>query len=157
MAGLIPWRSRGLERWDPFREFESIQEQMNRLFSSAFGRGGLLAEEEGQAGAWAPTVDVVDAKDRLRIKAELPGLKKDDIQVSVEDSSVVISGEKKEEKEQKEEGFIRRESTYGSFYRSIPLPSGADPNKIDASYKDGVLELTIPKSEQAKPKQITVK
>ena len=112
---------------------------------------GLQAES-----AWSPAVDVYDNKDNLVIKADLPGIKQNEINVSVEDDILTIKGEKKKETEVKEDNFYRLERAYGSFERSFTLPTNVDASKIKAAYKDGVLELTLPKKEETKPKQIKV-
>lgn len=151
---LIPWKQR--EVWgDPFRELEQIQHEMNRLFNFSLerrtGRDAELWE-----GKWSPAVDVYDSKDTIVVKADLPGMNKDEIDVSVQDDTLIIKGEKKEEKEVKEKGYIRTERFSGSFSRVIALPSGVNTAKVAATYKNGVLELTLPKKEGAKPKQIKV-
>jgi HSP20 family protein len=149
---LIPWKNRetGL---DLFEDLEDFQREMNHLFDVRFhrplktGNGGNL---------WAPEVDIVDDKDQIKVKADLPGLKKEDIEVDLEDDVLTIKGEKKEEKEIKEKNCIRSERYYGAFHRSFTLPSSIDGSKVNAGYKDGVLEITLPKKEGAKPKQIKV-
>ncbi|MBI3616889.1 MAG: Hsp20/alpha crystallin family protein [Candidatus Omnitrophica bacterium] len=113
--------------------------------------------EKGNGGAlWAPAVDIIDEKDDIRVRADLPGMKKEDIEVSVNNDTLSIKGEKKEEKEIKEKDYVRSERYYGAFQRSFTLPAGVDPQKVNAAYKDGVLEITLPKREDAKPKQIKV-
>jgi Molecular chaperone (small heat shock protein) len=151
---LIPWKSR--EAWsDPFRELEQIQNTMNRLFDVSLGRhtGKELMAWDTE---WDPAVDVYDSKDAIVVKADLPGVNKEDIDISVLNDTLVIKGEKKQEKEVKEKGSIRSERFYGSFQRAITLPGGVDTGKVTAAYKNGVLELTLPKKEDAKPKQIKV-
>jgi HSP20 family protein len=112
----------------------------------------LPVEEIG----WMPAVDVLEKDDKFVVKAELPGMKEEDISVSVVGDTLTIKGEKKTETEVKEEDYYRCERAYGSFYRSIPLPSTVDAGKIEASYQDGVLEVTLPKAAEVKPKKIAV-
>ena len=138
----------GLTRWEPGRELQ-------RMFEEMFGRGE--GEEGGWvAGAWAPPVDLYETDDAFMVKAELPGLSKDDIQVEVHDRTLTLRGERKHEAEVKEERYHRRERAYGSFQRSFWLPTTVDANQVKASFKDGVLELRIPKHETAKPKRISI-
>jgi HSP20 family protein len=138
----------GLTRWEPGRELQ-------RMFEEMFGRG---EGEEGSwvAGAWAPPVDLYETDDAFMVKAELPGLTKDDIHVEVHDRTLTLRGERKHEAEVKEERFHRRERAYGSFQRSFWLPTTVDANQVKASFKDGVLELRLPKHETAKPKRISI-
>lgn len=150
----VLWKSKEA-RWNPFREFEVLQDEMNKLFNFSLGRynekdGGTLE------AAWTPAIDVLDGKNNIRILAEIPGLNKEDIQVSVDGDILTIHGEKKKEEEKKEEGYVRTERTYGAFYRAMTLPKGIDTASVKANYKNGVLELTLDKKEEAKPKQITV-
>jgi HSP20 family protein len=112
----------------------------------------LPLEEKG----WLPAVDVFEKDDNFVVKAELPGMKEDDINVSVRGDTLTIQGEKKTESEVKEENYYRSERSYGSFVRSIPLPSTVDATKIEASYEDGVLEVTLPKIAEVKPKKVTI-
>jgi HSP20 family protein len=129
---LIKWRSQNL--FDPFADLFGLQEEKT----------------------WAPAVDIYDNKNSLVIKADLPGMTQKDIDVSVEDDVLRIKGEKKKEHEEKKDNFYRLERSYGCFERSFALPSNVDATKVKASYKEGVLELTLPKKEEAKPKQIKV-
>jgi len=149
---LIPWRPRA-DWWDPFTDLEKIQTEMNRLFNSSLAReggrnAGLLDRE------WSPAVDILDSKDNILVKADMPGLNKEDIDVVVQGDTLIIKGEKKQEKEIKEKDFVRTERFYGNFQRAIRLPVDVETNKIDATYKNGVLEIVLPKSEKAKPRQI---
>jgi HSP20 family protein len=140
---------------NPFADLLDIQREMNSLFDVSLHRWG--SRDEGLLeSAWAPAIDIHDSKDNLVVKAELPGLKKEDIDVSVQNGTLVIKGEKKEETEKREKGVIRTERFYGSFHRAISLPTAVDESKVKAAYKNGVLELTLPKKEEAKPKQIKV-
>jgi len=145
------WRPRwGITPWRPSRELE----EWERLFDDFFGRSPLRlpVEERG----WMPAVDVFEKEDRFVVKAELPGMKEEDIDVSVVGDTLSIRGEKKTETEVKEEDYYRCERSYGTFYRSIPIPSNVDANKIEASFEDGILEVALPKSAKVKPKKIAV-
>jgi HSP20 family protein len=145
------WRPRwGITPWRPFRELE----EWERRFEDLFARPGwrLPVEERG----WMPAVDVFEKDDKFVVKAELPGMKQEDVDVSVVGDTLTIKGEKKTETEVKEDDYYRCERSYGSFYRSIPLPSTVDASKIEASYGDGVLEVTLPKAAEVKPKRIAV-
>ena len=147
---LIKWRDS-----DPFKDLLDLQREMNRLFNSSLGRS-TRGESALSETVWAPAVDIYDNKDNLVIKADLPGMTQKDIDVAVEDDVLRIRGEKKKETEQKEDDYYRVERAYGAFERSFTLPSNVDAAKIKATYKDGVLELALPKRAEAKPKQIKV-
>ena len=107
-------------------------------------------------GGWTPAVDLLEDKDKLTVKAELPGFKREDLNVSVHEDNLIIAGERRCEDEQKEGEFYRCERYYGKFHRSIPLPASVSTDKIDAKYRDGILTVTLPKTEKAKAKQIEV-
>ncbi|HEU5393475.1 MAG TPA: Hsp20/alpha crystallin family protein [Candidatus Methylomirabilis sp.] len=142
-------------RWDPFRDLMSIQERMNRLFDQTLSR--TRAEEEGiAASTWVPSVDIYETPDRVVMKAELPGLTREDIEINVRDNTLSLRGERKFEKDVKEENYLRIERAYGSFQRSFTLPATIQQDKIKAVFKDGVLEVTLPKAEEAHPKQIKI-
>jgi HSP20 family protein len=142
-------------RWDPFRDLAGLQERMNDLFDRAVWRRGT--EEEGlAAGAWAPAVDIYETEEKVVLKAELPGLKKEDIDIQVRDNTLTLKGEKKFEKEVKQENYHRVERSYGTFQRSFTLPNIIKQSGIEATFKDGILEVSLPKAEEAKPKQIQV-
>lgn len=149
---LIPWRPRE-DWWDPFTDLEKIQLEMNKLFNTSLARDG--GRDAGLLdGAWSPAVDIYDSKENILVKADIPGLSKEDIEVTVHGDTLLIKGEKKQEKEVKEKNYVRTERFYGNFQRAIRLPAEVETNKVDATYKNGVLELVLPKSEKAKPKQI---
>ncbi len=158
---LVPWRSRetGLDIFEDLGEF---QKEMNRLCNLTLhhpGKKGSLfrPSEKGNGGSlWAPAVDIIDEKDHIRVRADLPGMKKEEIEVSVNNDTLTIRGEKREEKEIKEKDYVRSERYYGAFRRSFTLPAGVDPQKVNAGYKDGVLEITLTKREDAKSKEIKV-
>ncbi|MDH7500202.1 MAG: Hsp20/alpha crystallin family protein [candidate division NC10 bacterium] len=146
----------GLRRWGPFREFLSLQKEMDRLFGQYFGRM-RGPEEESLAAAWAPAVDIYETEDKVVLKAELPGLKKDHIDIQIRENTLTLKGEKKFEKEVKEENYHRVERTYGTFQRSFTLPNTVKQEGIEAIFKDGVLEVSLPKAEEAKPKKVAIK
>lgn len=149
---LVRWTPRS-ELWDPFSSLSDIQEEVNRLFDTSLQRRGRA----DHLGMFLPPVDVVEEKDAFLVNAELPGLTKDDVNVTLQDNCLTIKGEKKYEAEKKEADYYRRERAYGAFSRTIELPTSVDAKKIDAQFKDGVLSVRLPKSEEAKPKQIEVK
>ena len=141
-----------LIRWDPFRDVMSLQERMNRLFSDTLARGS----SEESTGTWAPPVDIYEDGEKLVLKAELPGVRKEDLEVKVENNVLTLQGERRQEKDVKSEHFHRVERTYGTFVRSFTLPAGMVTDQIRAEFRDGVLTLTLPKAEEAKPKLIKV-
>jgi HSP20 family protein len=143
-----------ITRWRPFRDMVSIQDEMNKLFDDFFGRP--LVRTEWTEGVWTPSVDVSEDKDNVIIKAEMPGMKKDDVKISVQDGVITLRGEKKQETEEKDKNYHRIERSYGSFCRSFQLPTTVKTDKIKASYKEGVLSVTLPKTEEVKPKEIPI-
>ena len=143
-------------RWDPFRELSEMQDRMSRLFGQYYGRRG--EEDLTTHGTWWPPVDIYENdKHELVIKAELPDIKKDEISLTVDNGILTISGEKHADSEMKDEHCHRVERTSGQFSRSFSLPQAIDTTKVNAEYKSGVLTITLPKKEEAKPKQISVK
>lgn len=149
-------KRRPLELWEPFREMRTLQDRVNRLFESAFGYP-VRTETPLLREGWLPPVDIHEDSNNIYLKAELPGIKKDELNIAVEGDTLTIKGEKKHESEVKEEQFHVMERTYGSFSRSFSLPTNVDSSKVRADYKDGVLTLTLPKKEESKPKKIEVK
>ena len=137
----------------PFRDFEWMRRDMDRLWNSFFERGTLRSEEGGE---WLPYLDVAETKNEIVVKAEVPGLEPKDIDISLSDGLLTIKGEKKQEREEKEENYHLVERSYGSFARSIRLPNEVQSDKINASYKNGVLKIVLPKSEEAKKKEIKI-
>ncbi len=144
-----------LIRWDPFREISALQERMNRLFADVRSQGSLR-EEEIARGSWVPAVDIFETNEAIVLKAELPGITAKDVSVEVKDNTLTLKGEKKFEKEVNEENYYRVERSYGSFQRAFTLPGTISQEKVKAKFKDGILEISLPKVEQARPKQIKV-
>jgi HSP20 family protein len=144
-----------IARWNPARDLMQMREEMDRLFSQFFGRGGD-GEEATWGGTWAPPVDIYETDEAFVLKAELPGFSKEDLQIELHDNRLTLRGERKHETEAKEEQYHRRERAYGRFERAFWLPTPVDADKIQATFKDGVLELKLPKSEAAKPKRIAI-
>jgi HSP20 family protein len=145
-----------LMQWSPGRDFVQLQDRINRLFSDASSRGG----EEGllNQGSWIPPVDIYqNANHEIVLKAELPDMKREDIQVTVDENTLTIQGEKKLTNEVKDDQFQRIERCYGSFSRSFSLPPNVDASKLSAEYKNGVLTVKIPLRDEAKPRQIEVR
>lgn len=141
--------------WDPMRDLAGIQDKMNQIFEDTFTH--TRGREEGLTGGmWTPAVDIYETDASVVVKAELPGVQKDQVGVEVKDGVLTLRGERKYEKEVKEENFHRIERSYGTFQRAFSLPTSVDQENISAVMKDGVLEVTLPKREAAKPKQINV-
>ncbi len=142
-----------LTRWEPFRELNTLQSRLNRLFEEQTRGGG---EESLTAGAFVPPVDVYEDEHSIQLKLEVPGIDEKDLDIKVENNVLTVSGERKFEKEEKEENFRRVERRYGSFTRSFTLPTTVDSEGITADYSAGVLKLKLAKRAEAKPKQIKV-
>jgi HSP20 family protein len=146
-------------RWDPFRELEDMSSRLNRLFgqsplsrsTSDAGRDALMVFD------WTPTVDIAETASEFHIKAELPEVKKEDVKVSVDHGVLRLEGERRQEKEEKGKKFHRVERSYGSFLRTFALPDNVDDTRVQAEFKDGVLNVRLPKTEKSKPKAIEVK
>jgi len=143
-----------LERMDPFREIMDFQSEMNRLFDSFFGRGGRSVGLLDRV--WNPVVDVYETTDELVVTTELPGTKEKDVHVSIVGDVLTIKGERKQDREVKEENYHRMERFYGAFERHIPLPIPVEADKVKATFRDGVLEIRLPKAEEVKPKEIKI-
>ncbi len=139
-----------ITRWDPWKD---LRDEIDRVFDSFFGRYPVSSEHEGY---YVPAIDVEETENEYIVKAELPGLKKDDIKISLREDSITISGERKKEKEEKGKTYHRVEMAYGKFVRTIQLPEEIQPDKAKAEYKNGILTVTLPKSEKAKPKEIEI-
>lgn len=141
-----------LTRWDPFREFTTLQDRMNRLFRDNYGD----RDEALTTSTFAPAVDVYEDEHHVTLKIEVPGIDEKDIDVRVENNTLTVHGERKLEKEEKEENFRRVERQYGSFTRSFTLPNTVDTENIQANYDKGILKIQLAKKAEAKPKQIKV-
>ena len=141
-------------RWEPFRDLMTTQREFDRLFKEAFSP--LFGEGELSTRTWAPPVDIYENADNIVLKAELPGIDPKDVEIRVEDNTLYLKGERKFEQEVKEENYHRVERSYGSFARSFSLPNSIAADKVVADYKDGLLTLTMPKREEAKPKTIKI-
>lgn len=154
-AQMAPARTfRSLVSADPFRQFLELQRDLNRLFEGNYAN---TSQEEATLNAWMPAVDIYEDAESFLIKVELPEVSKENVKVSLDDNKLSLSGERKVEHEDKREGYHRVERSYGQFYRSFTLPPNVNAEAINAQFKDGVLRLTLPKKEEAKPKQIDVK
>lgn len=139
-------------RWDPFRELFQARDEIGRWF------GDIDRErDERKSALWAPSVDIKETEKEVIVKADLPGTKMEDIDVSIDENQLIIKGERKFEKEEKEKDYIRVERSYGSFYRSFDIGVPIKADAVKASYNDGVLDITIPKAEVKKPKKIDIK
>ena len=141
-------------RWDPFRDFTQLQDRINRVFADAYGTNdqGFMT-----AGSWVPPVDIYQSDDhQLVLKAELPDMSREDIELTIDNGTLTIKGDKRLNSEVKEEQYHRIERRYGSFSRSFSLPQTVDPSKVDAQYTNGVLTVRLPMREEAKPRQIKV-
>jgi HSP20 family protein len=143
-----------LTRWDPTREFSTLQDRMNRLFRESFGPEGR--EEALTTTGFAPAVDVYEDEHKVTLKIEVPGIDEKDIDVRIENNTLTVQGERKFEKEEKEENFRRVERQYGSFTRTFTLPNTLDHDSVSADYDKGVLKISLAKKAEAKPKQIKV-
>jgi HSP20 family protein len=142
-------------RWDPFSDLVTIQDELNRLFGRTFS-GSEMTRRSG-AGNWMPALDVFETEDKLVATMDLPGIDPKEVEVSVEDSNLVVTGSREFTQETDEQNYHRIERRYGTFARSIALPTTADAEKVEASFDKGVLTIDIPKTERARPKKIEVK
>jgi len=145
-----------ITRWDPFREFVTLQNRMNRLFHDSFGPEGTNESEALTRATFTPAVDVYEDEHNITLKIEVPGIDEKDIDVRVENNTLTVHGERKFEKEEKEENYRRVERQYGSFTRTFTLPTTVDHENIQADYEKGVLKVKLAKKAEAKPKQIKV-
>jgi HSP20 family protein len=141
-------------RWEPLRELTTLQNEMNRLFGTVFdapaqGNGGTLRR-------WMPAMDLVETADHFVLRADLPGMSEEDVNIEVEDRVLTVSGERKAEQTENKDGYHRVERAFGSFSRSLTLPEGVDAESVSASFDKGVLEVQIPKPEQRKPRKISI-
>jgi HSP20 family protein len=141
-----------ISRWDPFRDMSVLQDRINRVFNEHLTREG----EAATARTWAPVVDIMETEADLVVQAELPGMKMSDIEVEVTSESLVIRGERKADESAKDK-YIRVERPFGPFQRSFTIGVPVQPDKVKATYREGILQVTIPKAEEVKPKKIEIK
>jgi HSP20 family protein len=144
-----------LIKWDPFRELDDVSSRLNRIFGRLPSRSASDNEMLAVAD-WMPSVDISETDAAYLIKGEIPGVNKEDVKVTIQDGMLTIQGERKQEKEEKNKKFHRVECSYGNFMRSFRVPDDADESGVKAEFKDGMLNVTLPKSEKAKPKSINV-
>ncbi len=144
-----------LVRWDPTREVDSLQSEMNRLFDTFFG-DGPANRGSGGIRRWVPPMDLVETDDHLVLKADLPGLDSDDVNIEIKDGTLTVSGERTTEHEERADGFYRVERAFGGFSRSMALPDNVDAERINATFDKGVLEVRIPKPEERKPHRVQI-
>lgn len=152
-----------LIRWNPAREVATfpsdvfhMQREIDRMFDRFLG-GSLMEDGTAFTSNWTPAVDITEHENEYVVKLEIPGVSKDDVKITLENNVLTVKGEKKQEKESKSANYHRVERSYGAFQRTFTLPMGVKEDSIDASYKDGILNIALPKAEEAKPKQIDVK
>ena len=140
-------------KYDPFRDLRGLQDEVNRLFSGTFSRS---TQDEVLRGAWSPSVDIFENKDQIVLEAELPGMKPEDVNISIENNILTLQGERRFEKKDESDNFHRVERSYGSFTRSFTLPSTVSSENANAEFENGVLRLTLAKREEAKPRRIEI-
>jgi HSP20 family protein len=145
-----------LIRWEPVRELNTIQNEVNRLFNTFLDTPTTLANGSTATSRWIPAMDLVESDDNFVLRADLPGVSEDDVNIELEDNVLTVSGQRKAEHEERKEGYYRIERSSGSFSRSLTLPEGVDPEKVEANFDRGVLEVRIPKPEQRKPRKVTI-
>jgi HSP20 family protein len=145
-----------LIRWDPFRDLLTLQDRMDRLFEESLSRNRVF-EESLASGVWSPAVDIFETDDEIVLKAELPGLKKEDVSIEISDNTLILTGERAFEKDIREENYHRIERSYGSFSRTFTFPIAVDREGVNAIFIDGILEIHIPKAETPKAKVIEIK
>lgn len=141
-------------RWDPFRDLMTLRERMNRLFEDTFSARG--EERDLISGSWTPSVDIYESENALVLTAELPGVDENDIEIKIEDNTLTLNGERKFEKETKQENYHRIERAYGTFSRSFTLPQSIDHDKIQAEHENGILKITMPKKAELKPRKVKI-
>ncbi len=143
-------------RWDPFEELREMQRSLDRLFDELTGRRPARRREAVEAAVWEPAVEVYETDQEVVVRAEVPGVDPKSLAVTVQDNTVCIEAEAKEEQEERGRTYLRRELRYGRFQRTVALPAEVQAEAAKASYRNGVLEVRVPKSERAKPKQVRV-
>ena len=144
-----------LIRWEPVRELSTIQNEMNRLFNTFF-ETPTQANGPSALRRWVPPMDLVETDDEFVLRADLPGLSEDDVNIELEDNVLTVSGERKAEHEERKEGYYRVERSAGAFSRSLTLPEGVDPSAVRANFDRGVLEVRISKPEARKPRKVAI-
>lgn len=144
-----------VSRWEPARELSSLREEFERMFRQAFGGGGV--EAASPAGAWSPALDVEETDDAFVLHVEMPGCKPEDLDVTLDEGVLTISGERRFYDEKDADGFRRVERRFGRFHRAVRLPSRVDAERIEASYDDGILRVRVPKAEEAKPRRVEIR
>jgi HSP20 family protein len=140
-----------LVRFDPNRQVDSLQSEVNRVFDAFFG-----APAGGTTRRWVPAMDLLETDEALILRADLPGMRRDDVNIEVKDATLTVSGERRAEDHEKSEGFYRVERAFGSFSRSLSLPRGVEPDAVTAEFNDGVLEVRIPKPAEQKPHRVEI-
>jgi HSP20 family protein len=140
-----------LVRWEPAREVDSLQSEVNRVFDAFFGNAS-----GNRTRRWVPAMDLVETEDHLVLRADLPGLSRDDVEIEIKDGVLTVAGERRADHEEKSEGFYRVERAFGRFSRSLTLPDGVDADSVAAEFEDGVLEVRIPKPEERKPHRVQI-
>ncbi|HEX8715286.1 MAG TPA: Hsp20/alpha crystallin family protein [Solirubrobacteraceae bacterium] len=143
-------------RWEPAREISSLQQEVNRLFGTFFDTQAGAGDGVSGARRWIPAMDLVEEGDQYVLRADLPGVREDDVKVELDDDVLTISGDRKSEHEERRGGYRRIERSSGSFSRSLTVPEGIDPERIDARFENGVLEVRVPKPEQRKPRRVAI-
>jgi HSP20 family protein len=143
--------------WDPFRDMEEMQNRLSRVLGLSRQRGAAEADDFLSSSNWEPAVDIIEEENEYLVKAELPEIRKEDVNVTLENGVLTITGERKFEHEEKQRKYHRMERAYGSFVRSFTLPGDANPERVNAEFKDGLLQVHIAKSESTKPKPIEIK
>lgn len=156
MLAIERWRPFGsVDRWDPFGGVSDIQGEVNRLFDSFFGRPTAVATGSG-VRVWAPVLDMHETKDDLILNFELPGISEKDVSLSITGDLLTLKGERAFNRDVKEDSYHHVERAYGKFERSVPLPMPVQPEKVKATYRDGMLEVRLPKADEVKPKEIKI-
>jgi HSP20 family protein len=143
-----------LIKYDPFRELRSLQDEMNRLFMTSLPRN--ISQEEMATGGWSPSVDIFESENEIVLEAELPGMKREDFEVSIENNVITLKGERHFEKKDEGDNYHRVERSYGSFTRSFSLPRTVSAEETSADFKNGILRVSLPKREEAKARKIEV-
>ena len=147
----------GILRWDPFSDMVTLRDQINRMFEESMSRNTGRPAAPAPSRTWAPVVDILEDNDKIAIKVDLPGIKQDDIHIDLTGDVLTLSGERRFEDEERKDSYVRVERIYGSFQRSFQLGVPIEVDKVTASYQDGILTVTLPKSEAVKPRRVEIK